>query len=81
MSGVEFIVQVGAASGFRWLEIGDEPVLFLGVGDDGVLWWNVVHGGETLEDVEIVEGVRQRWLAGSRRARGCCRVEGFQILS
>ncbi|MCC6783660.1 MAG: hypothetical protein IT457_12525 [Planctomycetes bacterium] len=54
--GAEFVVQGGVADGSRWLEFGNEPALCLGIGDDGVLWWNVVQGGEMLEDGEIVEG-------------------------
>jgi hypothetical protein len=69
--GAEFVVQGGAAEGFRWLEFGNEPALCLGVGDDGVLWWNVVQGGEMLEDGEIVEGSVEAvaaWVV--ERARG-----------
>ncbi len=54
--GVEFDVGGGGADAFVWLEIGDEPSLSVGVGDDGVLVWNVVDHGEMVEDGEIVEG-------------------------
>ena len=54
--GVEFDVGGGGADAFLWLGVGDEPSLSVGVGDDGVLVWNVVHQGELVEDGEIVEG-------------------------
>ncbi len=54
--GIEFDLGGGGACAFTWLEIGDEPSLCVGLGDDGVLVWNVVHQGEMVEDGEIVEG-------------------------
>ena len=74
--GVEFELRGGA---FRWLGIGDEPALCLGMVDDGVLWWNVVQNGEMVEDGEIVEGSVKavvewvvEWVVeGARLVRSC----------
>ncbi len=54
--GVEFDIGGGGAAAFTGMEIGDNPALAVGVGDDGVLVWNVVQDGEMVEDGEIVEG-------------------------
>ena len=52
--GVEFDIGGGGAAAFTWLEIGDEPALAVGIGDDGVLVWNVIQDGEMVENGESV---------------------------
>ncbi|MBI5853017.1 MAG: hypothetical protein HZB39_18560 [Planctomycetes bacterium] len=71
--GVGFDVGGGGACAFTWLEIDDEPALCIGVGDDGVLIWNVVQQGEMVEDGEIVEGSAEavaEWVVERARAMG-----------
>ncbi len=58
------------ASAFTWIEIGDNPALAVGIGEDGVLVRNVIQDGEMVEDGEIVEGSAEavaEWVVGRTR--------------
>jgi hypothetical protein len=69
--GVEFEIGGGGAAPFTWIEIGDNQALAVGVGDDGVLVWNVIQDGEMVEDGEIVEGSAEavaEWVVDRARA-------------